>query len=392
MKFGFILIIIFSIVSLSSLFWYHAHKSNLDDSTLERESGPAKAPLVRSEILGPVASGTIFSTMLDLSQLQSNLPPSDPYILTLTATGSLIRATPVTDTAIDYRPHTDGTHTIGHFNGTLFNKEGSYHWIDSKGNLLHEFRIMNASSTDVHGITRLKNGNFIIPSYKLYNTDESFIESYLIEEQTPTGEVVMVWDSMNHVGLHESNYTELRTEWIEAGVNDYFHGNSVAETIDGHLLISGRHTNSIIKIHRTTGDIIWRLGGHLSDFKFLNDPLNGFSHQHSVHELPNGNILLYDNGNLHDIPQTRVVEYELNTQTMTAKLVWSYSSDRFTYATGATQRLPNGNTLIGWGLEENMSSSSPRITEVTPTGEVVLNIYYPDNVGFYNVFKLDVDL
>jgi len=132
------------------------------------------------------------------------------------------------------------------------------------------------------------------------------------------------------------------------------------------------------------------LGGKDSDFIFYNDPLLGFNHQHSVTQLPNGNILLYDNGNLHNPPQTRVVEYKLDEKTMTATLVWSYGiPGRFTYAAGSVQRLPNGHTLIGWGIEDIMDNNKPRITELDENGGVVMNIYFPDNVGFYSAYKIE---
>ena len=34
----------------------------------------------------------------------------------------------------------------------------------------------------------------------------------------------------------------------------------------GLLLLSARHTSAIYKIHRRTGDVLWRLGGQRSDF------------------------------------------------------------------------------------------------------------------------------
>jgi outer membrane protein assembly factor BamB len=200
--------------------------------------------------------------------------------------------------------------------------------------------------------------------------------------------VVFSWDSIDHIDLTEADFIEQREWWIKNNINDYFHGNSVAEAVDGNLLISGRHTNSIIKIDRTSGAVLWRLGGTKSDFTFIDDPEGGFSHQHSVHQLPSGNILLYDNGNQNPRQISRVVEYAIDEVTKTARLVWSYSDGRFTYATGSVQRLKNGNTLIGWGLERDRQRATvPRITEVNQAGVVMMQIYFPDYSGLYNVFK-----
>jgi len=69
---------------------------------------------------------------------------------------------------------------------------------------------------------------------------------------------------------------------------------------DGNLLISSRHLDEITKINRTTGSIIWRLGGKNNQFAFPNDSL-GFSHQHAIRRIGNENILLFDNGNFRGI-------------------------------------------------------------------------------------------
>jgi outer membrane protein assembly factor BamB len=42
---------------------------------------------------------------------------------------------------------------------------------------------------------------------------------------------------------------------------DYFHGNSIALTSDGNLLISARNTSAVYDVNHTTGAVIWELGG-----------------------------------------------------------------------------------------------------------------------------------
>lgn len=74
----------------------------------------------------------------------------------------------------------------------------------------------------------------------------------------------------------------------------------------------------------------------------------------------------------------------------TATLVWSYQiKGKFTYATGSVQRLPNGHTLIGWGMEVNNSSSSVRISEVDAQGHPVLEIFFPEGAGLYSAHKYE---
>ncbi len=70
--------------------------------------------------------------------------------------------------------------------------------------------------------------------------------------------------------------------------------------MDHNYLLSDRHACSIMKISRSTGQLLWRLGGPANAFKFIgeheeNAPLY-FAAQHSVLSLPNGNLLFFDNG------------------------------------------------------------------------------------------------
>jgi hypothetical protein len=120
-----------------------------------------------------------------------------------------------------------------------------------------------------------------------------------------------------------------------------------------------------MKIDAATGETIWRLGGRKNEFTFLNDPLGGFSAQHSPRILANGNLLLYDNGTSHEPQESRAVEYALDIPARTATLVWEFRHVPaiYTPAVGGAQRLESGNTLVGFGFEGHAS-------EVRPDGSV----------------------
>lgn len=138
-----------------------------------------------------------------------------------------------------------------------------------------------------------------------------------------------------------------------------FGWNWVAESPDGNLLISFRNISTIVKIDRRSGGVDWKLGA---------PPLSG---QHAPTPLPNGNILIFDNGPTRldqTFPSSRVIEVNPATD----EIVWKYQdanrfySDRISNA----QRLPNGNTLINEGM-------FGRFFEVTPAGEVVWEYVSP---------------
>ncbi len=78
-------------------------------------------------------------------------------------------------------------------------------------------------------------------------------------------------------------------------VLDYFHINSVGETTDGNLLISGRNTSALYKVDRKSGDIIWRLGGKKSDFSFSSSDAQ-FHWQHDGRAWSDTLYSVFDNG------------------------------------------------------------------------------------------------
>jgi hypothetical protein len=209
-------------------------------------------------------------------------------------------------------------------------------------------------------------------TYDLRRTDlrpigglpDVLLAGHQIVRATASGQVQFFWNAWDHLELED---------WIdEPGFLkqlpnvDFDHPNSLVLTPDGHYLVSMRHMGQVLKVHYVTGAVIWRLGGRRSDFRIENDPLGFFSGQHAAWILPNGNLLLYDNGNRHDPPQSRVAEYALDMDRMVATLVWEYrpSPIVFTQFVGFVERLASGNTFISWG-------NVGRLTEVTPSGAVV---------------------
>jgi hypothetical protein len=152
-------------------------------------------------------------------------------------------------------------------------------------------------------------------------------------------------------------------------------------------MISSRHLNEITKINRTTGDIIWRMGGIHNQFTFVNDTIP-FRYQHCIRRIANGNIILFDNGNFRTPLFSRALEYQLDEVNKVATLVWQYrkTPDIYGQSMGSVQRLRNGNTLICWG------QINPNFTEVTPAGVIALQMSLPQGIYSYRVFRDEVNL
>jgi hypothetical protein len=178
---------------------------------------------------------------------------------------------------------------------------------------------------------------------------------YLVE-LTKDGRKVWEWRAWEHLDPTKDVITAIqdsRSEWT--------HGNAVTELPDGDVLVSFRNISTIIKIHRQSAEVVWKLGA---------PPLSG---QHAPTPLANGNILIFDNGPHRldqSFPFSRVIEVNLQTKEIVWKYQESIPSNFFSPRISNAQRLPNGNTLINEGW-------FGRFFEVTPEGEVVWEYVNP---------------
>jgi hypothetical protein len=266
--------------------------------------------------------------------------------------------------------------------------------LDSDYQVTGTFRVPGAD-TDAHDSLMLPNGNIFMLSYQdvvmdltpIGGSPAAIVTDIHIVEINSSGSVIFEWKGLDHFQVNETT-SDISLQAAPPVEIDYAHANSIAMATDGNLILSCRHLDAVVKINSQTGDIIWRLGGKKSDFVFPNDPFGGPSHQHCARMLANGNLLMFDNGNLHNPPISRAVEYQLdeNLSPKTATLVWQFINDPpfFSAATGSAQRLANGNTFIGWG-----TTSNPAATEVAPDGTKVLELALPPGMFSYRAFKFD---
>jgi hypothetical protein len=260
--------------------------------------------------------------------------------------------------------------------------------MDSSPKVVDSFWVQNGFGTDEHDMTMLPNGNVLIigngirfVDMRQYvpggNPNASVIVS-VIQELDPQKKVLFEWNSADHYNITDAGpgVNLLDPSFVHA------HINSVCVDLDGNLIVSARNLDEVTKINRKTGDIIWRFGGKNNQFRFTNDSIR-FSAQHSVSVLPNGNVLMFDNGAYRRPAFSRAIEYHLDAAGKTAERVWSYRNnpDVVSEIWGNVQRLNNGNTLISWG------KSRIAATEVTSAGEKVLEMMLPDGVFSYRMFR-----
>lgn len=264
-----------------------------------------------------------------------------------------------------------------------------YFGIDQSYNIVDSFYAGGGYTIDFHELVVMPDSSAWFLIYDKQYVDMSVIvpggktnalvTGLIVQKIDAEKNVVFQWRSWDHFQITDATHENLTASSI-----DYVHGNSIEVDNDSNIFISSRHLDEITKINANTGDVIWRFGGTNNQFTFVNDTI-GFSHQHCARRLPNGNLLLFDNGNYHSPQFSRAVEYTLNETTKTATLVWEYRHNPSIYASamGSVQRLSNGNTLIGWG------SASTTLTEVTPEGTIVYELSLPSNQMSYRAFRYE---
>ena len=280
-----------------------------------------------------------------------------------------------------------GNNAENNYPGVKFSFENGIEWQEPGTNFIH------------HDIFQLPNGNYIglgtsnnqgviplgpwTPLFQAlgYNADGQTIEfnwmgDKIIEWDADSKEEVWSWNTFDHFNMED--YDSLGGIWFEAyntGRFDWTHANAIwFDEDDSAIYLSSRHLNRITKIAYPSGEIIWNLGHELGSGDIDCGQDIGFSFQHSIQKLDNGNILIFDNGNLsreflnQDIKTSRSIEIEINETEdgCEAQLGWEYvlPENLYGYLSGNTQKLNNGNylsTTIGGGgtsLEVDLNGNS----------------------------------
>lgn len=189
-----------------------------------------------------------------------------------------------------------------------------------------------------------------------------------IIQEVQNGEVIFEWNGTNYPEFY--GVSAVDNDFSDAGhVNDYMHINSVfIDPRDNNLICSFRNTDQVLKIHRTTGDIIWRLGGNNSDFPMTNEMY--FYRQHHATLINNNQtLMLFDNGSHDDRAYSRIIEFDLdeNSKEILAFRSLDLPDNLFAEFMGSVQKIGD-HYFIGCG-------GVPKVLEINSlTEEVVLEI------------------
>lgn len=340
---------------------------------------------------GGAEDGYIFSTFAPLFTQKF-----DPYITIHDNYGTPVYFKKVTPPSIglDFKIMPDGKLVYGEWN--VFNPAVNlYILMDSAYHVLDTVLMGNGYYLDSHDILLMPDDHYLLMSYDPQLVDMSQVVpggdtnatviGLVLQEVDLDRNVYFQWRSWDHFEITDATEDiDLTAEQI-----DYVHCNAFDFDENGNIVISNRNMDEITKIKYPEGDIIWRLGllAKNNMFGFTNDTV-GFSHQHDIRMVAPGHYTVYDNGNLHNPPHSRPVEYLLDEGAMTATLEYTFTHDSAIFApmTGSYRQLENGNSLICWG---GIMFTSVGISEVTPDGDIALEFYYPDSTFGYRAMRFD---
>jgi hypothetical protein len=256
----------------------------------------------------------------------------------------------------------------------------------------------NGLSADGHEFLITPQNTALILAYTTATADlrsiggaanQTVINGVVQEIDIATGKVLFQWNSEDHVPFSQSEQplpSSPSTPW------DWFHINAVHLDTDGNLLIDARDTWTTYKVNRSTGNIIWRLGGKASSFALRTAPgqtLDSaneiFAWQHDPEALGGDRYTVFDNESTGTplLPASRAVTIQLDQRRRTATLVASDNQPEGLAAAsqGNAQTTREGNLFVGWG-------SLPYFSEFSPSGRLIFNAQFPTGVNTYRAYLL----
>ena len=337
------------------------------------------------------ARGRIF-----LAVFGANKSPLPPYLLVLDESGAPLFYRRLAAKGYDFKWHSLPSGAVRY----SYQSEGKTVVLDEAFRPLRELALLpnaghDALPVELHEFLMFDDDHYVlsaeltkevtnVPPALAGGSSSSWVIGEVLQEVS-AGKVLFEWSSLDHPELYSESVegNDFATSTIIAPA-DYIHFNSLFVDADGDWVVSLRHFDAVLKIHKPDGTIAWTLGGKADDFA-LTGP-ERFSHQHFAHFLPEGPLLLFDNGNANEA--TRVVELGLDQANHTVTSFHVTPTGRYSSAMGSVQKQSAGTYFVGWGA---VGLPAPAVSEIDrETGATTFAIEFRDPYWSYRgVKKLD---
>ncbi len=177
-------------------------------------------------------------------------------------------------------------------------------------------------------------------------------------QEVKDGKVVFEWKSTDHPELYALSgnvQTATANDFANAktATPDYIHFNSIdIDPSDDNLVVSFRHFDTIAKIDRKSGDILWKLSGKQDEFGLTEEQKT--SGQHYARFTDDGFLTVFDNGNA--AKASRVVKYKLDQENKKLLDFQEFKvGNHFSSACGSATQVDGAKNVftIGWGAAAN---------------------------------------
>lgn len=274
-----------------------------------------------------------------------------------------------------------------------------------------------------HHVIEKPDGNLLVT---ITDPTKATVEDVIIEIDRNSGQFTTIWDLNNSLDNTRrgwpTNLADLNIDWFHANGLEY-------STQDNGIIVSGR-TQGVVKLSEQN-EVTYILAPH-NDWdapsgngqeltQFLLTPLDGQDqeitdmevlrgntnhpdfewswYQHSPIVLPNGNLMVFDNGDNRNYtnagPYSRAVEYEIDEENRTIKQVWSYGKERaeetYSRIVSRVSFLEDKNTVL---FTPGAAVPGGKVVEINySTKQVVFEatINPPNtifNISFHNVLRM----
>jgi hypothetical protein len=251
--------------------------------------------------------------------------------------------------------------------GAVMSTDGAHMWINSVN--------VPRATAQVHRVTmdgltdEDLSGQFVGQSHQLTVLPDETVAFYAygangcddIKERAPDGTVRTIVNAQ----------AALRT------TGDCHLNNVQYSATDDTLVFSDLNHNQVAKVKRSDGSTVWILNGTTAT-------LTGATWaggQHGLHVLDPTRILVFNN-NINGSGGANALEFMLDPTARTAALTWSYTANPAIpiQVMGDLQRLPNGNTIVGY-------STKGVLHEVSSSGALLQSWTWPGGVTFGYIEK-----
>lgn len=260
----------------------------------------------------------------------------------------------------------------------------------------HDKKVMG-DPVDGHDFVLLGDKNWITESYVAETVDNIPVELNpnplgskvvaAVIQEVKDGKPVFTWKSTDHPELYA--LSEKGNDFANSNMKpqDYLHINAmILDPSDNNLIVSFKNANTIVKIDRSTGDILWKLSGKGDEFGLADHQKT--SGQSSLSLTDDGYLVVFDNGQ--GTGKTRVLKYKLDETNKKVIDFKEYSMDGYTSSEfGSAQKVDNEKDayIIGWGVN---GANQPVLTEMNFTdNKKLLEVVFPNGEHTFKVQKFD---